>query len=286
MRPFLIALLAVVLTLVGLKVGGFLTTGATTEVKKETAYERIMRTGVIRCGYLVWEPAFIRDPNTGAFSGPIYDFTEELGRMLGLKIEWSLEMSTATYLEDLNAGKYDLECSGGFANAHRGKFVLYSQPFAYIPAYLYVRADDNRFNESLSAINKPEVTFSVMDGDYSEHYRKSTFPQSNVLQLPPSAPFSEQITSVIYKKADVAVYDALSVQPILDANPGKMKALSQLVRTVPLSYSVPQNDLSLKAMIDTATDEIVDAGFVDAMIRKYNLAGALLPVAKPYENAK
>ena len=59
------------------------------EAKKETTYERVMRTRTIRCGYFVWPPFLTKDLNTGALSGLNYDVAEEMGKLLDLKIEWS-----------------------------------------------------------------------------------------------------------------------------------------------------------------------------------------------------
>lgn len=42
---------------------------------KETAFERIMRTGTMRCGYVVWAPYLSVDPKTGQMGGVAYDYT-------------------------------------------------------------------------------------------------------------------------------------------------------------------------------------------------------------------
>lgn len=39
----------------------------------ETAYDRIMRTGVIRCGYIPYAPGLTKDLKTGEFGGIFYD---------------------------------------------------------------------------------------------------------------------------------------------------------------------------------------------------------------------
>ena len=46
-------------------------TASQVEAKKETAYERVTRTGVLRCGYATWPPNVMKDPNTGKVSGII-----------------------------------------------------------------------------------------------------------------------------------------------------------------------------------------------------------------------
>jgi len=282
MRSFLIALIASLLTLACLYIGGAFSHTAASPVK-ETVYQRIMRTQTIRCGYAPWEPGLNKDANTGALSGPVYDMTMELGHQLGLKIDWAYELNITTYLEDLNNGKFDMECAGGFANAERGKFVSYSKPYFFMPSYAYVRADDTRFGDTLASINNPDVTIAVMDSDYSMHYRDKNFPLSKALQLPSSAQFSDIMMAVIYKKADVALFDALSAQLIEKSHPGALRRIPVLIRAIPAAYSIPRDEANLKSMVDTAIDEIIDGGFVDDLIRKNGLDnGIVIPVAKPY----
>ncbi|NTU77067.1 MAG: hypothetical protein HGA90_04555 [Alphaproteobacteria bacterium] len=54
-------------------------------VVKETRLEQVKRTGVLRCGYLIWPPFNTKDPNTGKMGGFYYDLLEEMGRQLKLK---------------------------------------------------------------------------------------------------------------------------------------------------------------------------------------------------------
>lgn len=41
---------------------------AAAETGKESAYECVMRTGTLRCGYILLPPEMNKDPNTGALS--------------------------------------------------------------------------------------------------------------------------------------------------------------------------------------------------------------------------
>ena len=60
---------------------------------RETAYDRVMRTRTLRCGYVLYAPAVMKSLNTGAFSGIVYEITELMGKRLGLKVEWAEEVS-------------------------------------------------------------------------------------------------------------------------------------------------------------------------------------------------
>ncbi|MCB1556441.1 MAG: hypothetical protein KDJ15_03915, partial [Alphaproteobacteria bacterium] len=39
----------------------------------DSGYDRVMRTGTIRCGYIAFPPYLMQDLNTGEFSGLAYD---------------------------------------------------------------------------------------------------------------------------------------------------------------------------------------------------------------------
>jgi ABC-type amino acid transport substrate-binding protein len=68
------------------------------EEGKESAFDRILRTQTIRCGYVVYPPSIIKDPNTGRLSGIFYDITEKMGERLNLKIEWTEEVVFPTMI--------------------------------------------------------------------------------------------------------------------------------------------------------------------------------------------
>jgi ABC-type amino acid transport substrate-binding protein len=56
--------------------------------KTENTYDKVMRSGVIRCGYGLEPPMLQIDPNTGKPFGAIVDIVERIGSLLDLKIEW------------------------------------------------------------------------------------------------------------------------------------------------------------------------------------------------------
>ena len=60
MRLFLTVLLSVVLSLLAVSIY----TGEGKSGAKESAYDRVLRTGVLKCGYSVWPPYYTQDPNT------------------------------------------------------------------------------------------------------------------------------------------------------------------------------------------------------------------------------
>jgi ABC-type amino acid transport substrate-binding protein len=79
--------------------------------KPETAYERVIRTRTLRCGWALWPIFEDIDPNTKELKGIVPEFTQALAQKLNLKIEWVMEVQWGQEPEALATGKIDAICS-------------------------------------------------------------------------------------------------------------------------------------------------------------------------------
>ncbi len=256
--------------------------------EKESAYNRVMRTGVLKCGYFTWPPYFIKDPNTGSFSGVFHDYTEALAKNLGLKVEWVGEMNFGTFLEDINNGRYDLECTGGWPNAQRGKLAFYTQPIYYIAIVPFVRADDVRF-KTMKSINSKDVRVAVIDGENGQFIRKNRFPDTQETALPQTATGTDALMNVMTGKADIAFTDLYSGLEFSAANKGSLKPLfkDRPLQMFQQNMTLPRGDTELKNMLDIATEELTSTGQMDEILDKYEKhKGSFYRLAKPYEVPK
>src|ERR1700733_12800080 len=83
-------------------------TGTSPNAPKESTYDRIKRTGTIRCGYTTWNPLFYIDPKTNEKTGIFHDIMEEAGARLGVKIVWQEEIGWASITESGRNGSVDM----------------------------------------------------------------------------------------------------------------------------------------------------------------------------------
>ncbi|NTU77081.1 MAG: amino acid ABC transporter substrate-binding protein [Alphaproteobacteria bacterium] len=281
----LMALLAALVSLVVVRAAG--TPKETTmAVKTESTYERIMRTRTIRCGYFLLPPHLSKDPNTGKMSGIYADFMDALATVTDLKIEWVQEMNFGTYLQDLADGRYDMECAGGWPNAKRGQVVFYGKPYAYIPYVALVRPDDRRFDNDPTAINNAQIKVATMDGETSSVLRRLRFPLTQDISIPQTAPISDLYLGVSFGKADITFTDALSASMYVNNNPGKLRIINHNppLYLIAISPTFPPDE-RLKEMVDIATDQLLNTGVVDQILRKYDTKDApLLRAAMPFRN--
>lgn len=254
---------------------------------KETVFERVNRTGVIRCGYFTWSPFLMIDPNTKQASGIYHDVIEEIGNQLHLKIEWTEDTGQSNPFEGMKTGRFDMFCGPITPTPDRSKQVAFSRPFFYIPYYAYARADDARFITAKN-INDPKTKIAVIDGEFAHEIVKRDFPKASQLTLPALSDGAQVMMSVTSKKADIFLNDSAATAVFMDKNPGQIKIASkEPLRTLAAVVVLPQNDMAFKTMIDTVLDQLLEDRFVDGVVAKYALKdSSFLPVAKGYTLSK
>lgn len=254
--------------------------------EKESAYERVMRTGVTKCGYVVWPPLFNKDPNTGVFSGIFYDYMNAAAASLNLKAEWAAEVTPANYIEEIKAGRIDALCSGDWAPASRAPYLEFTTPIFYIAIVLFTREGETRFDGKKDAINSENVKISVIDGEVSDLVTRKEFPKAQTLALPQSSDPTMMLMNVADGKADIALTDVPTGTKFMAANPGKIRmvSLQKPVRVFANTLSIQQGEVKLRSMLDTATREMLQSGEIEPILKKYEeFPGSLYRVAPTYE---
>jgi len=257
-----------------------------TQAKKETVYERVIRTGTIRCGYGVWDPIIIKDPNTGKLSGIFYDYMEALGKELSLKIEWDSNLNWSDWNVGLQLGRYDAACVGIWPMAHRSRESDFTMPLYYIAMYAYVRSDDTRFDGGLEKANDPGVAFAGQDGTVSMQLVEKRFPKAKLVSLSDMVGQADPLLYVVNKKADIVLMDKVTADSFMENNPGKLK---QVATVDPVSFygntlGVKIGEDAFRRMLDAATRDLMSSGVIEQIITKYEKhPNSFYRVAKPFE---
>lgn len=262
----------------------FLASPAFAADSKESAYGRIMRTGTIRCGYFLFPPMSVRDAQTGKMSGISVDIFNKLGENLSLKVEWAEEVSFAGLIPGLQTGRYDAICTPMWPTAARAREVEFTAPQFYAALGIWVRADDDRFDNNIDAINDPAVTITGVDGQIEQTVHDEQFPAAKMLSLPGGTDFTVQMMNIVTGKADVTFVDRTAGGLFETAHPGKIKniASDKPLRVFPFSIAVPGSETRLKNMLDVAIQELHNTGYIERALKEYDPERLLLPVAKPY----
>ncbi len=283
MRYFITFLLAV---LASLMVGHFtFNSDSSVSSTQETAFDRVIRTGVLRCGYNVWPPALSIDPNSGEVSGIIKELIEDAAAGVNLKVEWTIQAGWGTYAEDLKNDRFDAMCTGVWQLKEVAPLLTFTKPIFYNPVYAYVRADETRINADYSNLNSPKFRIATADGDVSALIAKENFPKAQRTSYGELTHPSEIITNVATKKADLIFIESNVGEAFMNSNPNQIKRLTnEPYKTFSASMlAFKMGEHNLAEMFDTIITEMQLHGTIDRVIEKYDPTRVnFIPVAKPY----
>lgn len=263
-----------------------LTASSSASAADETAYERVMRTGVLKCGVFAWPPYFEVDQNTRKMGGKAKPFYDAVASLLDLKIEY-IELNFATYVEDMKRGRVDAFCNDGPYTISLAKQVNYVRPWLYAPVFAYGRADETRI-KTLDDFNAAEFKFVGMDGDLSVDLKNRLFPDAQLVSVSTMTDYSQMLLDIVGKRADAMILDVPSFDKFNANNPHKIKALTQKPLAVyPVGLSVIKSEHELWQTLNTATDMAINMGYADKALHELDPTGkALYPVEKPYRAPK
>jgi len=265
-------LLVIVAVILALGVQNFvLNKQAPGAVQNETTYDRVLRTGTLRCAYTPYSVMFTKDPNTGQLGGIYYDVITRLADNLKLKIDWVEEVGWGQQIEGLDAKRYDMVCSPVSLNSGRARVADFSIPLFYSPVHLWARKD-SPLSGDLNALNNPQIKVSTLDGEQSSVFAHQFMPQAQQVSLPQSAPFSDLVMQVTTGKADIVISDPTAIEAFLKNNPDSLKQLTPDDRpllVVPDIFLLARGQYEFKEMIDNGLRELFNEREIDRILDTY-----------------
>jgi ABC-type amino acid transport substrate-binding protein len=254
--------------------------------KKETAFERVMKTQTLRCSYISRAHHFTIDSAAKQMSGIDYEVMEAIGKLLHLNIVWSEETGVGAFPELLSSGKADAHCVTMWTNVARATRVIATGPVLYTPVYAYVRADDTRYDNHIEALNDENSIISVADSGTMKAIADASFPKAKQFALTGLSTEAELLMNVATHKADATFADELAVHDYNKNNPDKQ--LKRVVgvpalRTYSEAFDVAMGEWELRELLSAALNELHNNGTIDRILSKYeNMPGELLRVIMPY----
>ena len=235
----------------------------------ETAYERVLRTGVLRCGYAIATPWMMVDPATNALSGVSYDMTRAVADKLGLKVEWVEETGWGVAEQGIMAGRYDMLCGNVCVDPKRTQAAWYSRPFVHIPLFAIARSDDTRFDQNLAAANSPDIHIGVKNGHVFEFTTNENFPKAHKVYLNDISDDTEFLLMLKGKKIDIAYTGQSTLDLYTKANGNVAKTVGPAVRFCNGGFMMPRGDVELKHSVDAAIAELNAAGTIQRILNAY-----------------
>lgn len=239
---------------------------------EDAALARVQKKQEINCGVYVLGSIFFYD-KTGKPSGFTTDLMDEIANRTGLKIKYTEISSFATLFEDLKVGHYDMLCApllvlpASLMKAMPGRFIMED------PINIYADASTDLSGiAALEQLNDEKYTFVGMDGELGGIYAPKLFPKAKLNLLPLGATPPNMMLEVHTKKADFLILSKLAFNAYEQANPGKLKQVtdkSMLVTSVRLFF--PEGAVTLKSNIDVLIEDMMRDGTMEALLNKHGL---------------
>lgn len=241
------------------------------EEKRETTFERVIRTNTLRCGYIPLKTLLDKDANTGKLGGISYDVIEQMAQNLGLKVEWVAESGFVSMSEDLDRGRFDMICNPLMPSAKRARALDFSRILFMRPATLWVHKDNLHTGEDLLWVNDPNVSFSFIDGIVFDPIIRRKFPKAKIISLPETTDHLHQLVDVMTGKTTATVNIDYDGREFIKANGDVIKpASSTPIAHIFYAFPLPKGDYEFKAMIDMALDEMVYNDTLESIIAAHD----------------
>jgi ABC-type amino acid transport substrate-binding protein len=259
-----------------------------TGTSQDRAYKRVMDTKTLRVAYISYPPSFLKDANTGTYSGIMHEVLQEMAKRMDLKVDYAEETAWGTMLEAVNGGRVDVVCTGLWPNATRGKFVDFTAAVYFSPIKAYVRAGNTAFDGKLTAINAKGVKIATIDGEMTSIISKTDFPEATADSHPQTTDIAQMLLEVGTGKADVTFVETAVAAGFLQKNPGMVEEVKNIapIRVFPNVMMVSKDEGKLLSTLNTAMDEVANTGVVDRIVAKYEtLPGLFMRRQLPYRSS-
>ncbi|MCP5404743.1 MAG: amino acid ABC transporter substrate-binding protein [Pseudomonadaceae bacterium] len=236
---------------------------------KESAYERVLRTGVLRCGYASFGTNLYKDPNTGEIGGYTADIARAVAKELGLEVEWTAEVGFADFAEGLKNAHYDMFCGPLSMIPARSRVATFLDPYLYMPFYVYVRTGEDRFR-TFEALNDPAYTYGSTDGEVFQKISRKKFPLAKENALPNMSQPAMLFLDLAARKSDFLVQDLSAYRDYVSNNPGKIQVfLNKPLEVNAVAFAVAKGEDDLEDMLNVAVHTLVQNGVVDNILSDY-----------------
>jgi ABC-type amino acid transport substrate-binding protein len=242
-----------------------------------SVYDRVLYSGTLRASFLTYPPACMKDTRTGNMSGIFVDVLQKACDNLGLKLEWTEEVGWASQIEGLESDRYDIVGSPVWANPTRGKLTTMSIPVYYSGIGVFVRAGEERFNDRLDLMNRPDVRIGTIDGETADLIARTDYPEAKRVSSTQTTDISQKLLDLASNKCDVVFTEPYYAYEYLKNNPGSIKNIAERnpIRVFGNCYMFKKNEFQLQQMLNVAIQDLINSGFVDKVISKYEPAPRL-----------
>jgi len=231
--------------------------------ERESALQRIQRTGIMRVGWALWFPWTYVDQKTNKVIGIGPDVMEELAKAMGVKIEWVAD-SWATLAAGIQADKFDIVYPFTIT-LPRAMVVDYTDDTMRESInFLIMKKNASRF-KTPKDVDQPGVKVGATLGSNVEYHVTRLVKNAEIIRLKSQA---EGLMSLTLGKVDVlsnagsGIADAMKHYPETTVIKGSLALAKN-------SMCVRQGDQIFLNFLNLFIADMKETGTLDRIFQKY-----------------
>ncbi len=239
------------------------------EPEPASVLARVKETGIIKCGYWVFEPYITRDVNTGKIGGMTADYLEKIAARSGLKIEWAQELSFEQMVPALNYDRIDMFCVPCNPPPEYRKVLDFAGSFGSLPYYVYVP-----FSSTISKEELETARFAAGESYVPIKLTPEKFPKAKLISLPQMASIAEIYEQLKYGKADAVLNEDITAQGYMKNNPNTIRRWSDdPVEIKEMVFALKKDDDAWSKFVQQMTNTNLpeNKNLFRTLIKKYGL---------------
>jgi len=237
----------------------------------DSVLDEIKQRGELRIAGVLYRPLIAPRPN-GEYVGIDVEVLKRMAADLGVKLN-IINGEFATAVAGVAAGKWDIVPALCITDA-RKEVVDFSESYITIGATFVALTSNPKNLVTVESFNRPEVTFAVPSGSWSEAVVMEAAPKATRKAFGQTTS-SDLVQEVVAGRADAVVLDtpiqitlALSVYPDkLHIVPGRDKPLE--VKACKVGYGYKKGDKKFGAYIDGFLNKLRNSGELQKLNSEY-----------------
>ena len=227
------------------------------------SFKRVKSQGHLTIGLDDAFPPMGFRTDKGALVGFDIDAAEEVGKRLGVKINWQ-PTAWDGVMHSLNAKKFDCIWNGMTITEERKKEVAFTKPYKMDGQVAVIRYDDKRFRK---LVDLKGTKVGVQKGSSAlQAVKKLPAPPSEVREYEDNPKALLDLESL---RLDTVVIDDATGRDFIAKRPGKFRILAGNITKEPFGVAFRKEDVELRQKVQRALDAMVKDGTMGKISRKW-----------------
>ena len=238
------------------------------DAQTASALNEIKKNGKLRIGWAVWFPYAYRDSKTRELSGFSIDLGNELGKALGVEVEW-VEDSWATLIAGLQAGKFELNLPMGIT-LKRAVAVTYTSPFIQYNEGLMVPKKDAGKYKHWRELDVEDMKITATLGSTTDGFLTKALVNAELIRAKDGA---TSVAQLLTGRADAWANGYGAFKKFLEERDDLVVVPGPVMAAVPVAFVVRQGDYHFREWINYFIRGELQTGALDRLLKKHGLAG-------------